>query len=733
MSESQDLERPPARLGLARDAEPALVPAPHDLPEQQLTLGVLPERDVLRYVDVLRRRWRTAVVVFAIVASGLSLGAAMRPVVYRATGLLEIRQGTGAVPVETLFNNERVATDDLETQFGILKSATLAERVVSQLLPADSSPTGDPVRASLPMAVQRGDAGEALLTAEKLRSDLIVNPKRGSRLVEVSFDAEDPVFAARVVNLVFDTYLQMRMEEAHRSAEWLTAQLQETQRKLEETEAQLQEYVRRHGVAVLETGEGELAQQVNERLRALNASLAQARAERFEKQSIWELAPRNVSPQESAGPLAQNLAVRLADLRREHARLAATFHDDYPAVVAVKSQIAELEKALSSETEQAIARVQRDYQTALRREALLRDALEQQNATAQALARESSGYQALRREVASTQQLFAMLNQKLKEVSISAALRATNVGVVDRPVPPSRPYNGSLPMSLALALMAGVVVALGSVFLREHLDTSVRSPVDVEVQLGVPALAAIPAVGVDRRLTAIEGGRGSRGPWRRIDVEEGRPTPLAEAFAALRTAVLLDDKAHPSRSLLVTSAHSAEGKTTVSVNLALSLARLNYRVLLVDANMRFPCVHDALGLTPGPGLMGYLTTDVFWRAFVDTNVRPHLDVLVCGTPVGSPSDLLALPRMQQLIVQASHAYDYIVIDSPALLAHPADVRSLASLADSVLLTVRHGTTPREAVSVALSKLPRVCGIVLNRSESRDLPAQYRDVSMPTPA
>jgi tyrosine-protein kinase Etk/Wzc len=144
--------------------------------------------------------------------------------------------------------------------------------------------------------------------------------------------------------------------------------------------------------------------------------------------------------------------------------------------------------------------------------------------------------------------------------------------------------------------------------------------------------------------------------------------------------------------------------------------------------MRYPCVHEVFGLPDELGLVGCLTMpDLFWGAFVSKNVRPQLDVLVCGAPSQSPADLLALPRMRELIAGASAEYDYIVVDSPALLAHPADVRSLASVSDHVLLTVRQGATPREAVSMALSQLDRVSGVVLNHLDNRDIPSHYRDV------
>ena len=682
---------------------------------------VIGERDLTRYIDVLRRRWRTALVIFTVVAAGVSAGSLMRDPVYRATGLLEIRQGADAVPVETLFSTQRVAADDLETQFGILRSQALAERVVASLREPEVSDRGDAVAA---------------WSAERFRKKLIVNPLRGSRLVEVSIDDSNPAVAARAVNSVFDNYLQLRMEEAQRSADWLESQLATTQKRLEDTESQLQAFVRRQGIEVLETGQGEMAREVNERIRFLSESLGQARAERFAKQSAFELTPRPTASRELSGAVAENLSLRLADLRRERAKLSSTFYDGYPAVKAIDSQIVALERALDDEAARAVARVRREYQAAVRHESLLRQALDSQSAAAQAMGQKAVGYQALKREVVTNQELFTLLSQKLKEVSISAALRASNVGVVDRPAPPRRPFSAPTSLHVGLAMIVGLLMAVGGVFLREHLDTSFRTAGDVDSYLGVPTLAAIPAVTVDPRHLPPGTVLGARGPWRRIDREGGSASPLAEAFATLRTAVLLNDEDKAPRSLLVTSARSMEGKTTVSVNLALSLARLKHRVLLVDANMRYPCVHEAFGLESGGGLVAYLTTDVYWRAFISDQVRPGLDVLTCGAPqtgaVGAtPADLLSLPRMRDLVSMAERHYDFVVVDSPALLAHPADVRSLASLVDRVLLTVRQGATSREAVSIAVAQLDRVIGVVLNRSDERDIPTHHRDI--PTPA
>jgi polysaccharide biosynthesis transport protein len=674
-----------------------------------------PQQDVLRYWDIFRRRWRLGALILLVVVGGVTFGALLQPPVYRATGLLEIRrESTGTVPVDTLFSSERVSADDLETQFGILRSATLAQRVAVHLATADAD-GGNGSPASLGQDARPGETAVegAPLSESRVRSGLKINPIRGSRLVEVSFDSPHPGLSAGVVNAVLDTYLQLRMEEGQRSAAWLEHQLEEAQQRLETSERALQAYVQQQGLQVLETGRGETAQLMNERLQSLHQALAAAQAERIARQSAEEQVRQRASSRDLVSPVAQDLRVRLAELRREQAKLGSVFHDEYPALKAVRSQIAELERALDDEIKQVVSRGERDYQAALRREALLRRALEQQNAAVQALARSSAGtpgYEALKRDLVNNQEQFAILSQKLKEVSVSAALKATNVGIVDRATPPEVPTGAPLGFSVMLALMVGLIMGAGGIFAREHFDTTVRSVSDVDAYLGVPTLGAIPAVGPVPGLPAHV-----RRQWRRIDRDGRHQVALSEAFAALRTAVLLRGDSGPSPgSLLVTSAYSEEGKTTVSINLALSLARLDTRVLLVDANLRYPCVQEALGLADGPGLVDYLSTGRRWRDYVRTETESGLDVLVGGTPCESPADLLALPRMRALVAEASTEYDFVILDSPALLASPADVQLLATVTDGVLLTVRQGRTPREAVAQALSQLGNVSGVVLNR-------------------
>ena len=213
----------------------------------------VPKRDLLHYRDVLRRRWKTGAAVFLVVAGGVAGGVLLLPSAYRATGLLEIRpEATGSMPVESMFSSERMWKDDLETQFGVLRSTAVAQRALSILKARAAAARPHPATPPGPGATS------AAVTLpgrpEDLQKALTVNPQVGSRLVEVSFQGPDAVGAAGVVNAVIDSYLQLRMEEAQRTADWLGAQLRDAQGRLDTSERQLQAYVREHGLQVSKPG-----------------------------------------------------------------------------------------------------------------------------------------------------------------------------------------------------------------------------------------------------------------------------------------------------------------------------------------------------------------------------------------------------------------------------------------------------------------------------------------------
>jgi polysaccharide biosynthesis transport protein len=690
----------------------------------------------------LRRQWRLALGIFTIIVLAVTVGTLLRPVNYRATGLIEIRaENAEAVPVSTLFGPQRMAGDSLATQIGILQSVTLAERVVGEGLIDDG---GESWTAFLNPArwLNGAPADDVQKKVQVFQEHLSVAPQEGSRLVRISFDASDPKRAADVVNSVLKNYLVLRVEETNRSSEWLTAQREDARAKLDASQRKLQAYVRQHGLQVLETGQGETENLVNDRLKQLHGQLIEAQAARYAQQSAYE----QFSRQSGGGPggsvstkVTDDLNVRLADLQREAAGLSATFKDDYPRLQEVRKQIRAIETAITQETQAQATRAQRDYQAAMRREALLEGALERQQETAQALEGSSAGYASLKREVTTDQQLYEALDQKLKEVSITGALKATNAGILDHAKPPREPYQSPLTLNLAVGIILGLIGGVGGALMRNSSDNRVHRVEDVDGVLGVRALAVIPNIPMVRSSRSI--GRGVRGGesvvwsggssrdqrrWFQIGRGHQHRSVLADAFAALRSAVIFNQDSTKVRSLLITSPGVGDGKTTVSVNLALSLARLGNRVLLIDADMRHPSVHEALGIVVDSGLASYLAGQGDWWTGIQNDVFPNLAVLPAGMEAAEPADLLANPRMGELIAEATKAYDYIVIDSPPLLPHLADPRILAELADGVLLTVRGGSTQRDVALRAVSQLNRVLGIVVNGFDMSETPPYYRE-------
>jgi len=283
--------------------------------------------------------------------------------------------------------------------------------------------------------------------------------------------------------------------------------------------------------------------------------------------------------------------------------------------------------------------------------------------------------------------------------------------------------------------VVGLSLGVAAAFLREYLDNTLKTPEDIGRFLQTPALALIPSVeSMNHRGAGLyaagskwlnSGNRHPAAPLGarlyRIDGDNQQHSALSEAFRSLRTSVLLSSAERPPRALLVTSAQPEEGKTTISINLAISLAQLGHRTLLIDGDMRRPCIHKAFDIPDRPGLVSYLTGQQDWTAIVQPTGIEGLDALVCGPVPPNPVELLASARMRALIHQAMAAYNCVIIDSPPML-NVADSRILATLVEGILLVVEGGVTPRELVQRAQAHAREVggnvIGVVLNNLDVR---------------
>jgi succinoglycan biosynthesis transport protein ExoP len=728
--------------------------APRQRPEPRRTLELEPTPTLVTYWRVLRKRRWTVVTLVLVVTSVVAVGTLKQRPVYQARALMEIeKENPNVLSLKELFELDTVSDTYLETQYRVLGSDQLARRVIGALDLAgreEFSPQHRPAAAEARGGAARAPAAavdaEAAATAlRRFRERLQITPVKRSRLVEILFESEDPELAARAANTLADEYrqqyLEQRWEATERASEWLAQQLEALKVRLERAEEDLQGYAREQDLLFLATESGDPANLMQERLRDLEEELARATAARIEAESLDQtvaaVGPEALPPADSR--VEQELVVRLAELRRERAELETSFTAGYPRLEQVSSQVRELEAELAAARARAAARVASQYRTALGRERLLQRALEDARRQAAAVAERSVQYRILKREVETNRQLYDALLERLKEAGVSSAIRASHIRLVDRAVPPRRPARPVLALNLALGVLLGLGLGVGAAFLTEHLDNSVKSPEDVERYLRLPALAFIPAAaslanGRGRSYGRLPAGRPqplALGPagasrdagWMRIDRPPLEHTALAEAFRSLRTSVLLSAADRPPRTLLVSSAHPGEGKTTVSTNLAIALAQLGQRVLLVDGDMRRPSVDRALGVEEsGTGLAAYLAGGADWRSLVRTAPGcAGLDVLPAGPAPPNPAELLSGERMRELVGGASAEYNFVVLDSPPLV-NVSDSRILATLVEALLLVVKSGATPREEVrrarALAEDVGANVIGVVLNHLDLR---------------
>jgi len=708
--------------------------------------------------SVLRRRW-TILGVFTVIFVSVLVGTLLQTPIYRATGVLEIRkENADIVPVETLSTLERLSDDYLATQVGILKSQTLARDVISDLglvNVEEFNPRQERGFRFWRRAPSPIPADELMLrVADRFKGRLSVTPVPGSRLVNVSFESEERELATRVVNAVLSAYIDLRVDMGQKTADWLASQLGETKTKLEQSEVQLQAYVRENGLLFLES-KGSVENIVEGRLRQLQERLTVAQSQRIEKQSLHEMVVQKgefESIPSMHSEVMKDLTVRLADLRREYARLTTTFKEGYPQAAQVKSQMDELEALVKQEQRNVVGRVTNDYQAALQQEELLRQAYRTQEQLMNSVADKTGRYNILKRDVDTNRQLYDALQQKLKEAGVSAGLKAANVGIIDQATPPRRPDRPNVELNLALALVVGMALGVGAGFLREYLDTSVKTPEEIDAFSRGLAVGMIPSVrslngshthrtgAAARRMfpTAGENAAVLALPnWHRIDRDQRRYGDLSEAFGSLRTSLLLNPVGPQVRSLVVTSSQPGEGKTTVSANLAISLAQLRRRTLLIDADIRRPCLHRLFRVPNRAGLTDFLVGGlgangngkgnggcVEWRALVQPNVSTGLDLLTSGKLAENPAELLSSPRMVEFVSEALLSYDFVVLDSPPLFVNVADTRILTPIVDGTVLVVRSGMTPRDVIQRALAQCSNVIGIVLNDVNMGEFPAYY---------
>ena len=594
----------------------------------------------------------------------------------------------------------------LATQIGLLRSRSLAQRVVDDQRLANNPAYAD----QSGNAAQRADAATT-----KLHGQVAVELVRDSRLVNITVTSADAADAARLANAFATQFISSNLDREDESTafnrRFLEDRLASTREKLEKAERDIVAYATQQGIVEIGSsgpnGGGQTSLEAST-LSAINTQLAEARSQRMVAEQRYRQAQRNGATTESvANPVLQDLTGRRAEAMAEYQEKAAIFLPSLPAQVALRQRIASLDQAIARERGNLGTASRSEYEGAVARERELQTRLDAMRGQVLDLRRRSIQYTILQREVDTSRTLYDGLLQKYKEVGVSTGIGNNKVSVVDYARAPGAPTSPNILWNVLLGLLAGIGLGLGGAFVLEFIDDTIKSPDDVAGKLNMTLLGVMPATEEDSNF---------------VEQVKDPKSDLVESALSLRTALQFATSHGVPKSLLITSSRPGEGKSSVSLALAASLARQGRKVLLIDADMRKPTYyHGNDSRDETVGLSNLLSGEVALPAAIKSSDFENLSIIMAGPSVPNPAALLSEGGFAAMLAAALQQFDHVVVDGPPVMGL-ADAPIMGSLTEAVMIVVEASSVYRATVNAARERLRasngRIIGVVLNRLETR---------------
>jgi len=588
---------------------------------------------------------------------------------------------------------------------------------------------------SIPLSTSREDLNEAEKLqpyVEYLQGSLRIDPVRDTRLIDIGFTHADPAIASKVVNTVADVFVLSNLEKQTDAnatqSDVMDKRIAELQTEVRNGEERLLNYAKNNQVVSF-TG---TQNTVVERLVALNQELLQAENARKSAQASLQAASApGAAAAQVAATRASGSETAIAQLRQRRAQLLTKTTEEWPEVKEIDRQIADLQEQATESKNQSVSNLltnlRTTYQQALAREQAIRTSFDQQKAETLNQNQAAINYRILQAEVDTNKTLLNSLLQSSKENDLLRAGTANNIRVVDYAIKPRGPVGVNRLMAVMVAFPLSLMLGVALAVFLDYLDDTVKSEDDVEKYFRLPTMGVIPSLQNLKNLRALGGKasaslglakRNGNGAFKIVIKDEPR-SPLAEAYRHLRTSLLLSAVGGPPKVILVTSTLPNEGKSTTAVNLAVTLAQGGADVLLIDGDLRRPCLHDAFNLDNERGLSTIISSDASADNVQEmiTHVdQSRLSVLTSGPMPPNPADHLGSEKMRSLLKSFGSTYKHVVIDTPPLSSF-TDGILLATMADSVVFVVQGGRASREAIRRASRMLNDVgvgiTGVVLN--------------------
>ncbi len=687
-------------------------------PDYQYQEEEIDLREYLRII--LKRRWLIATIVI-VITSIVAIYSFMAEPVYRATCQVLIeKENPKVVNVEEVLGVDATGRDYYQTQYEILKSRSLALKVIKALdlehnpefMPKPPTLIGSIIswiKGIFPSKKESRPKSKYDRLIDAYLARLKIQPIRNSRLVNISFEAKDPALAAKVANAHAKFYIESNIErkfEASKEAvRWLKKRIKEVKKKLEEAELALQRYREKEGLASVDFEERQSI--ILKSLDELNTALNKAKTERIEKESLYkELIkvannPEKIDslPAVVENPLIQKLKAEYIKLVAEYYKMGKKYGPAHPVMVRLRSEIKAIKRNIAQEVKNIAESIKVEYKIALENEQQILKAMEEKKKEALELNKKQIQYNVLKREVEVNRSLYESLLKRLKEAGVTEDLKVTNISIVDPASVPEKPVKPKKKLNIILSLITSLFLGIFLAFFLEYLDNTVKYPSEVERHFKTPLLGIIGKIEFETANPKKE---------ELIIVTESK-SHIAESFRTIRTNLSFASPDTEKKTFIISSALPSEGKTLVSANLAVSFSQVEKKVLLLDCDLRRPRIHQIFNLERNEGLSEFLSGSSELK--VKETRFPNLKVITSGVIPPNPAELLASKKMRNLLEQIKEEFDMIIIDSAPILS-AADSIEIVPLTNGVVMVIKAASTPIPSVQTAIDQISDVGGKVI---------------------
>lgn len=750
----KQLERPGSELLDSRRLPQYFEPQPY--PEFE---AARPTVSATHYLLVIyRQKWRILGFIAACLLATYLISSRLTPI-FEATAKIDVdrRIPAGVVGQEA---SQGLTGDDADafmaTQGELIQSDGVLRPVAEQF---------NLLQKEKQLAKLPAERARRKTDAPVYLNNLKITRPVNTYIIDISYRSPDPQLAADVANAIAQSYLEhtfeIRIQSSNALSTFMEKQLDELRVKMERSDMALAKFEQELNVINPEDKTNILSS----RLLQLNTEFTNAQGDRVRKEAAFKsLQSGSVAAAEVSGQGEElnRLQDRVNQAKQHLATIGSVYGPAHQEYRKAANDLAEVQRQFEEMRRSVAQRVETDFKQALTREEMLGKAVNETKAEYDQLNARSFEYQQLKRDADTNKALYSDLERRIKEAGINAGFQNSSIRIADLARPPDAPVYPRKTLYLILAFLVSSVVAVCAAVLADVLDNTIRDPEQAAHALDTSVLGTLPAVKEMRRLlnpvaptlaakaASTDNGDGATSLALARAAEQAESatslrrakrkhvlypasgkyegiSSYEEAIRTLRHSILLPDFDRNVRSLLLTSAAPAEGKSTAIIHLAIAHAEQGKRTLIIDADLRRPSIHKKLNLDGTRGLSNALLGELDWKdGVVGTEDWPELKVLPAGTASRRASDLIG-SMMIDILDEAVKDYDLILVDAPPLLGF-AETMQVATAVDGVVVMARAGQTSRRAVATVLATLKRLrantIGLVLNEVDKNSTHGYY---------